>query len=527
MLPVPRTVPRGSAPCPRRVAAQSPRATAGATTLLAFSVCVCRRCGPAPAAGRRLPGGADGRPRPAAAAAARSGLGRCARSGQWPDPRGGVEADRGAARGGRGDRARVPGRGYALSQPLALLDAGRDRRRAAGRRLRARDWPRSTWPGASTPPISELLRRPPRRRACACCWPSARPAGAAGAGASGRRRWPPTSTCRCRARFGGGLARLGGLSLVAGVAAVEALHGPGFRRGPTEVAERPGRGRPGRAGRTAQTGRAAGRGRRRARAARRARWSGSASTCACPPRRPRRSTSRGATSPGSGRRRAVAQRASSPPLLRPWLPALDAVRRRQAWRRSCRATRALDALAGRDRCSVRGATRHGRRRRAGPGRRRRAARAHARRRRAQLPCRRSQRAPQAGRRHDRLVVRPRQQPPQVRAAAGRRPRRRPVVAIDHRRADLAAGWRRVLPARIDVAHAGQRGMPSRCACSCCEALVARCARMSLARTQRAIRRRAHRLCAAGASRASTASSRCWARTRRGRAPRWCAASAPR
>ena len=70
---------------------------------------------------------------------------------------------------------------------------------------------------------SELLRRNTAVRGADVCSPNARPGAAVGAAAPGPRRWPPTCISRSRGTSAAGSARLGGLSLVAGIAAAEAL----------------------------------------------------------------------------------------------------------------------------------------------------------------------------------------------------------------------------------------------------------------------------------------------------------------
>ncbi|WP_119717171.1 bifunctional biotin--[acetyl-CoA-carboxylase] ligase/biotin operon repressor BirA [Cognatilysobacter tabacisoli] len=120
----------------------------------------------------------------------------------------------------------APGRGYALAQPLDLLDADAIRARLApdaARELAALD---VAWTIDST--SSELLRRPVPASGTAALL-AERQSG--GRGRRGRTWQSPLaahlylSTAR---GFGGGLARLGGLSLAAGVACAEALHALGF-----------------------------------------------------------------------------------------------------------------------------------------------------------------------------------------------------------------------------------------------------------------------------------------------------------
>lgn len=119
-----------------------------------------------------------------------------------------------------------PGRGYALSQPLDLLDAqaivaglgDAVRARLAGLDI--------AWSLDST--NSELLRRSTPAHGAAVLL-AERQTG--GRGRRGRVWASPLAAhlyLSLARSFGGGLARLGGLSLVAGVAAVEALHALGF-----------------------------------------------------------------------------------------------------------------------------------------------------------------------------------------------------------------------------------------------------------------------------------------------------------
>lgn len=119
------------------------------------------------------------------------------------------------------------GRGYALAQPLQLLDAGAilDALPPAARTaLAALDL---AWSLDST--SSELLRRetPPRGAAVLL---AERQTG--GRGRRGRSWASPLAAhlyLSLARQFSGGLARLGGLSLVAGVAAADALHALGFQ----------------------------------------------------------------------------------------------------------------------------------------------------------------------------------------------------------------------------------------------------------------------------------------------------------
>ncbi|MFK3647206.1 bifunctional biotin--[acetyl-CoA-carboxylase] ligase/biotin operon repressor BirA [Lysobacter enzymogenes] len=119
-----------------------------------------------------------------------------------------------------------PGRGYALSQPLDLLDAAAIET-ALSPTARARlDSLDIAWTIDST--NSELLRRPTPARGAAVLL-AERQTG--GRGRRGRVWASPLAAhlyLSLARTFGGGLARLGGLSLVAGIAAAEALHALGF-----------------------------------------------------------------------------------------------------------------------------------------------------------------------------------------------------------------------------------------------------------------------------------------------------------
>src|SRR5690606_16054534 len=120
----------------------------------------------------------------------------------------------------------APGLGYALERPLDLLDAGAI---AAALPGAARDELAAlevAWTLDST--NSELLRRPSPARGCSVLL-AERQAG--GRGRRGRGWASPLAAnlyLSLDRRFGGGLARLPGLSLVAGGAAAEGLHALGF-----------------------------------------------------------------------------------------------------------------------------------------------------------------------------------------------------------------------------------------------------------------------------------------------------------
>lgn len=119
-----------------------------------------------------------------------------------------------------------PGRGYALAQPLELLDATAIRARmplSVQAQLAALE---VVWSIDST--NSELLRRPSPAAGTAVLL-AERQTG--GRGRRGREWASPLAAhlyLSLSRTFGGGLARLGGLSLVAGIAVAEALHAFGF-----------------------------------------------------------------------------------------------------------------------------------------------------------------------------------------------------------------------------------------------------------------------------------------------------------
>lgn len=117
-----------------------------------------------------------------------------------------------------------PGRGYALAQPLDLLDAGAIRAGLPLPALLAAI--EVAWSLDST--NSELLRRPSPAGAAAVLL-AERQTG--GRGRRGRAWESPLAAhlyLSLSRTFAGGLARLGGLSLVAGVVVAEALHALGF-----------------------------------------------------------------------------------------------------------------------------------------------------------------------------------------------------------------------------------------------------------------------------------------------------------
>lgn len=120
-----------------------------------------------------------------------------------------------------------PGRGYALAQPVELLDSDRI---AAGLPPEARARVASleiAWSVDST--NSELLRRPAAVDGTATVLLAERQT--RGRGRRGREWASPLAAhlyLSVSRGFAGGLSRLGGLSLVAGIATVEALHAAGF-----------------------------------------------------------------------------------------------------------------------------------------------------------------------------------------------------------------------------------------------------------------------------------------------------------
>ncbi len=120
----------------------------------------------------------------------------------------------------------APGRGYRLAQPLDLLDAEAIRAAlpvAVRKYLAALE---VAWSLDST--NSELLRRETPMHGCAALLAERQ---TDGRGRRGREWASPLAAhvyLSLARRFEGGLARLGGLSLVAGVAACEALHALGF-----------------------------------------------------------------------------------------------------------------------------------------------------------------------------------------------------------------------------------------------------------------------------------------------------------
>ena len=119
-----------------------------------------------------------------------------------------------------------PGRGYALVRPLVLLDAAAihaDLTPSVQAQLATIE---VAWSLDST--NSELLRRPAPGAGTAVLLAERQTGGRGRRG----REWASPLAAHLYASlsrtFAGGLARLGGLSLVAGIAVAEALHGLGF-----------------------------------------------------------------------------------------------------------------------------------------------------------------------------------------------------------------------------------------------------------------------------------------------------------
>lgn len=119
-----------------------------------------------------------------------------------------------------------PGSGYALDAPLELLDAGAVLARLPGAVRGAVDRLDVAWTLDST--NAELLRRDTPRSGVAVLLAERQTGGRGRRGRSWASPLAANLYLSLARRFEGGLVRLGGLSLVAGVAAVEALHGLGY-----------------------------------------------------------------------------------------------------------------------------------------------------------------------------------------------------------------------------------------------------------------------------------------------------------
>jgi len=122
--------------------------------------------------------------------------------------------------------AASPGRGYRLEHPLDLLDAGAIRAAVPASAQAQLASLEVAWSLDST--NSELLRRDTPEQGCAVLLAERQ---TRGRGRRGRGWASPLAAhvyLSIARRFDGGLARLGGLSLVAGIAACDALHALGF-----------------------------------------------------------------------------------------------------------------------------------------------------------------------------------------------------------------------------------------------------------------------------------------------------------
>lgn len=120
----------------------------------------------------------------------------------------------------------APGRGYHLAQPLDLLDAGTIRAAMPPAALAQLASLEVAWSLDST--NSELLRRDTPQHGCSALLAERQ---TRGRGRRGRAWQSPLAAhvyLSVARQFDGGLARLGGLSLVAGIAACEALHAIGY-----------------------------------------------------------------------------------------------------------------------------------------------------------------------------------------------------------------------------------------------------------------------------------------------------------
>ena len=122
----------------------------------------------------------------------------------------------------------VPGRGYALRDPPEWLEAASIRAAMAPAAQLQLASLEVAWTLDST--NSELLRRGAPADGCAVLLAERQTGGRGRRGRSWQSPLGAHVYLSVARRFDGGLARLGGLSLVAGIAACEALHGLGFGR---------------------------------------------------------------------------------------------------------------------------------------------------------------------------------------------------------------------------------------------------------------------------------------------------------
>ncbi|MFC0676803.1 biotin--[acetyl-CoA-carboxylase] ligase [Lysobacter korlensis] len=118
------------------------------------------------------------------------------------------------------------GRGYRLAAPLDLLDADAIAAAILGPARAALDALEVAWSIDST--NSELLRRATPAHGAAALLAERQTGGRGRLGRSWASPLAAHIYLSVARRFGDGLARLGGLSLVAGIATAEALHGLGF-----------------------------------------------------------------------------------------------------------------------------------------------------------------------------------------------------------------------------------------------------------------------------------------------------------
>ncbi|MEN5116676.1 bifunctional biotin--[acetyl-CoA-carboxylase] ligase/biotin operon repressor BirA [Luteimonas sp. TWI662] len=118
------------------------------------------------------------------------------------------------------------GQGYALAQPVSLLDRDAIVAALPAEARAGLDRLDVAWTVDST--NAELLRRPMPGAAAEALLAERQTAGRGRRGRTWRSPLAAHIYLSLQRGFEGGLARLGGLSLVAGIAAVEALHGLGF-----------------------------------------------------------------------------------------------------------------------------------------------------------------------------------------------------------------------------------------------------------------------------------------------------------